>query len=120
MQTGVTDKGPRSWSCFFEEVDRGSGDGTRCRVADDYRVSDGCVVETEHVIPGQRRIDIVVRLGKHGEQWLVIENKPWAGEQEGQLAAYAAYVHGRDPDACIVYLSGDGSDSETTVPRHSR
>lgn len=98
---------------FLEEVDRGSGDCRRCRVADDYRVSDGCVVETEHVIPGQRRIDIVVRLGERGEQWLAIENKPWAGEQEGQLGAYAAYVHGRDPDACIVYLSGDGSESET-------
>ena len=55
----------------------------------------------------------MVRLGERGEQWLVIENKPWAGEQLDQLASYAAYVHDRDPNACVVYLSGDGSESET-------
>ena len=98
---------------FLEEVDRERGESACYRVAQDYKVSDGCAVETEHVIPGQRRIDIVVRLGERGEQWLAIENKPWAGEQEGQLAAYAAYVHDRDPDACCVYISGDGSESET-------
>ena len=98
---------------YLQEIDRGRGDSARYRAARDYRVGDGCVVETEHVIPGQRRIDIVVRVGKRGEQWLAIENKPWAGEQEGQLAAYAAYVHGHDPDACCVYMSGNGSESET-------
>ena len=98
---------------FLGEIDRDAGDDACCRAPQDYDVSDGCVVETEHLIPGQRRIDIVVRLGGRREQWLAIENKPWAGEQEGQLAAYAAYVHGRDPDACIVYMSGDGSESET-------
>ena len=98
---------------FLEEIDRDRDAGACYRVAQDYRVSDGCAVETEHVIPGQRRIDIVVRVGERGEQWLAIENKPWAGEQKGQLAAYAAYVHGHDADACCVYMSGDGSESET-------
>ena len=98
---------------FLEEIDRDRGDGACYRVAQNYRVSDGCSVETEHLIPEKRRIDIVVRLGEHGEQWLAIENKPWADELKGQLAAYAAYVHDSDPDACIVYMSGDGSESET-------
>ena len=98
---------------FLEEMDRDRGDDARYRSAAEYKVADGCVVETEHVIGGKRRIDIVVRLGERGEQWLVIENKPWAGEQTDQLAAYAGYVHERDPDACVVYLSGDGSESAT-------
>ncbi|MXW48647.1 MAG: hypothetical protein F4X81_04370 [Gammaproteobacteria bacterium] len=98
---------------FLEEIDRDRGKSACYRVAQDYKARDGCTVETEHVIPGQRRIDIVVRLGERGEQWLAIENKPWAGEREGQLAAYAAYVHKLDPNACCVYMSGDGSESET-------
>lgn len=97
---------------FLEEMDRDRGNGARYRFAQDYRVGDGCVVETEHVIPGKRRIDIVVRVG-NGEQWLAIENKPWAEEQPDQLDAYAAYVHDHDPEACIVYMSGDGSESDT-------
>ena len=98
---------------FLEEIDRDRGDGACYRVARDYRVGDGCAVETEHVVPEKRRIDIVVRLGKGGEQWLAIENKPWADEQPDQLGAYAGYVHDHDPDACIVYMSGDGSESRT-------
>ncbi len=99
---------------FLDQLDGDAGEGAHHRLARDYRVSDGYVVETEHVIPGLRRIDIVVRWGERGdEQWLVIENKPWADEQEDQLADYADYVHGRDRDARIVYLSGDGSESET-------
>ncbi len=98
---------------FLEGLDANRSHGARYRPAQEYEVREGCLVETEHVIPGQRRIDIVVRLGEHSQQWLAIENKPWAGEQEDQLGAYAAYVHDRDPDACIVYMSGDGSESET-------
>ena len=98
---------------FLEEIDCDRGEGARYRIARDYRTGDGCVVETEHVIPEKRRIDIVVRLGERGEQWLAIENKPWADEQQSQLAAYAAYVHDHDPHACIVFMSGNGRDSMT-------
>lgn len=98
---------------FLEEIDRKRGESACYRAAQDYKVTDGCTVETEHVLPKQRRIDIVVRLGESGEQWLAIENKPWADEREGQLAAYAAYVHDRDPHACVVYMSGNGNESQT-------
>ena len=90
-------------------------DGALHRSGEKYlkKVAGGCVVETEHVIPGKRRIDILVRVGRRSQQWLAIENKPWAGEQKDQLAEYAEYVHEQDDRACVVYLSGDGTGSET-------
>lgn len=104
---------------FLEELDRGRDDDARYRQAAEYELASGSFVETEHVIGGKRRIDIVVRLGERREQWLVVENKPWAGEQENQLTDYAAYVHERDPDACVAYISGDGSNSGT-IPEERR
>ncbi|MYE52222.1 MAG: hypothetical protein F4X81_12230 [Gammaproteobacteria bacterium] len=106
---------------FLEELDRGRDDDARYRQAAEYELARGSFVDTEHVIGGKRRIDIVVRLGEGRKQWLVVENKPWAGEQENQLADYAAYVHERerDPRACVVYVSGDGSHSDT-IPEEKR
>lgn len=48
---------------FLKEIDRDRGDA-RYRKAKDHKVADGCTVQTEHVIGGKRRIDIVVRLGE--------------------------------------------------------
>ena len=106
---------------FLEEMVGQPSREARYRRAEEYNVAKGSVVETEHVIGAKRRIDIVVRFGERGEQWLAIENKPWAGEQPEQLAAYAGYVHdcNRDPHACLIYLSGDGSESQT-IPEDKR
>ena len=100
---------------FLSQLDLERRDGALHRSGEKYmrKAADGCVVETEHVIPGKRRIDILVRVGRRGQQWLAIENKPWAGEQKDQLAEYAEYVHEQDDRACVVYLSGDGTGSET-------
>ena len=118
---GIHGQGTAFLDLFLEEIVRDPADGAGSRPAAEYvkAASGGCVVETEHVIPGRRRIDIVVRLGTRGEQWLAIENKPWAREQENQLDAYADYVHQHDPRACVIYLSGDGSES-STMPAEKR
>ena len=112
---GIHGQGDTFLRLFLEELDLSRDNDALYRQAAEYELASGSFVETEHVIGGKRRIDIVVRLGERREQWLVVENKPWDDDQENQLADYAAYVHepGRDPDACVVYVSGDGSDSET-------
>ena len=55
--------------------------------------------------------------------WIGIENKPWAGEQPDQVSDYLKYLLTRagprtDPDAWLVYLSGDGKRPET-LPKES-
>ena len=116
---GIHGQGTTFLRLFLEELDRSRDDDARYRPTAEYCLASGSTVVTEHVIRGQRRVDIVVRMGERREQWLAIENKPWAGEQDDQLADYAAHVHKHDPDACVAYLSGDGSDSET-MPEDKR
>ena len=70
----------------------------------------------EHRTDAGRSIDIVVRV--RGDTWIGIENKPWAGEQPDQVSDYLKYLRTRacpetDPDAWLVYLSGDGKRPET-------
>jgi hypothetical protein len=76
----------------------------------------GCCVHFEYVTDEDRRIDIVLQLP--GNRWVGIENKPWAAEQERQVADYLQYLRRRAAstetgDAWLVYLSGDGRDPET-------
>lgn len=97
-------------------MDRARDEGARYRKGFDYASAARCVVETEHVIDQNRRIDLVLRFGEAGDRWIGIENKPWAREQEDQLKDYAAYVQARDHDAAILYLSGDGSPAKTMPP----
>lgn len=73
-------------------------------------------VYLEHRTNAGRRIDIVVRVS--GDTWIGIENKPWALEQPNQVNDYLEYLRRRagretDPDAWLVYLSGDGKQSKT-------
>ena len=95
---------------FLEELDvakkpciRGIGD---------YGSLDRCLVYTEYPTPAGRRIDIVLRLG---DKWIGVENKPWAGEQPQQLQHYLEFMRQRDPQACVLYLSGDGDDAKTIL-----
>ena len=101
---------------FLQEMDRDRAEGACYRKGSDYVSATRCVVETEHVIDQNRRIDLVLRFGEVGDRWIGIENKPWAREQEDQLKDYAAYVQARDEDAAILYLSGDGSPAKTMPP----
>ena len=74
-------------------------------------------VYLEHHTDTRRSIDIVIRVP--GDTWIGIENKPWAGEQPNQVSDYLEYLRTRaagpetDPDAWLVYLSGDGKRPET-------
>ena len=73
-------------------------------------------VDLEHQTDTGRSIDIVVQV--RGETWIGIENKPWAGEQPNQVSDYLTYLRTRagpetDPDAWLVYLSGDGKQPQT-------
>ena len=67
---------------------------------------------TSHLDNTQRRIDILLVNPHWG---LAIENKPWAGEQERQLADYQAQLARKYPDRprALLYLSGDGSPPAT-------
>lgn len=81
-----------------------------------YLDTQGCKVYLEYTTNGGR-IDIVLEMpGKH---WIGIENKPWAAEQENQITNYMTYLEEltkpvEGGTAWILYLSGDGSDPETT------
>ena len=73
-------------------------------------------VYLEHHTDTGRSIDIVVTVC--GDTWIGIENKPWAGEQPDQVSDYLKYLRTRagpetDPNAWLVYLSGDGERPET-------
>ena len=75
-----------------------------------------CRVHLEYPTAKGGRIDIVLELPAN--RWIGIENKPWAVEQEQQVESYLADLRrktssGRSAEAWLVYLSGDGSDSET-------
>ena len=65
-----------------------------------------CVVVREALTSNGRLIDLVVDLGSCG---IGIENKPFAAEQEAQLADYADHL-GRQFDGrfCLVFLHGPG------------
>ena len=53
-----------------------------------------------------RRIDILIQ---SGNQSIAIENKPWAEDQPGQVAAYLQYLDGRFRGSrCLIYISGHG------------
>lgn len=113
---GTHGQGSVFLSLFLDEMDRGRGRDALYWRAEDYKEAlSRCVVETEHVIGENRRIDIVLRFEdpRWDARWIGIENKPWGVEEEKQLADYAEYLHGQDSRACVLYLSGDGSDSET-------
>jgi hypothetical protein len=66
-------------------------------------------------LDADRRIDLLLRFdGASRRGAIAIENKPWAGEQENQMADYAddlLFVYGEAFH--LVYLSGDGKGPKT-------
>jgi hypothetical protein len=91
---------------------------------------DNATVEVEAVIDGQRRIDLLIRSGRH---LIGIENKPWAIDQSEQLKAYGDWLTTRaqgsltkgemsgDKSPCwrLVYLA-NGSPSEFSIAKDLR
>ena len=94
---------------FLEEIDRGEASGIR-RISC-YGPLEQCSVYTEYPTDRGRRIDIVLKLR---DMWIGVENKPWAFEQRDQLQDYLVFLQRwRDDQACVLYLSGDGTDAQT-------
>lgn len=75
-----------------------------------------CKVYREYATSQGRRIDIVLEF-PNDSLMIGIENKPWAGEQEGQLASYIADLEEKVEHAKLLYLSGDGTAPTTLGPR---
>ena len=89
-----------------------------------------CRVRTEYGIEkttkkGRGSIDIVVEWPK-SEYWIGIENKPWAGEQGGQVTDYVeALLRQTDQSTDVkrvlfLYFSGSGEDPKTLTARVAR
>lgn len=65
-------------------------------------------------LDADRRIDLVIDFVGARAGAIAIENKPWAGEQEMQLADYAEHLERRYEDRFhLVYLTGTGRPSTT-------
>ena len=120
---GSHGQGTKFLGLLLKEIDRHGndkrvGDHKEIRNISDYRELEPCEVITEYVIMENRRIDITVRIGDHNDEdsskWIGIENKPWTIEQPDQLKDYLEFLHKQEDDkACILYFSGDGSESRT-------
>lgn len=69
-------------------------------------------VQTEVLTDGaektERRIDLLVELD---DRWAIaIENKPWAADQDRQVADYLTHLHVRYPNShVLIYLSATGN-----------
>ncbi|MDE0064895.1 MAG: PD-(D/E)XK nuclease family protein [Gammaproteobacteria bacterium] len=78
-------------------------------------------VFVEYEIANQRRIDIVVRMPHvNGKVFcLAIENKPYAGDQEGQVRDYLDYLEQEHASRfLLIYLSPAGEGpSEWSLPQ---
>ena len=71
-----------------------------------------CKAHLEFPTEEGRRIDIVLKIPyeeKDDVFWIGIENKPWAGYQDGQIADYLKALLQKPPgNALILCFSGDG------------
>ena len=72
-------------SLFFDEKD-GEAINNKYSVFDSKKLHIKC----EHIITNERRIDVFMKLGS---QYIAIENKIWAKDQENQLADYSNYLN---------------------------
>lgn len=78
-------------------------------------------VDVEHVIRGNRRIDIYVEIGgAKAAHCLAIENKPYAEDQNNQIKDYLAHLSKRHPGRfMLIYLSPRGEGpSSSSLPKN--
>lgn len=78
---------------------------------------ENCEVRTEHQANDKRRIDIVLRFD---DLIIGIENKPWAGDQNEQLSAYATYLEVQanavDKKWLFIYICDRDPSPESLSP----
>lgn len=105
---------------FLERIDKVLFDNELVKRWTDT-VIDGCHASLEEQANGLRRIDVYLRFN-NGEI-IGIENKPWARDQENQLADYAKFIQGQANGKkwLIIYLSNnDPSNSEYSISKPHR
>lgn len=79
-----------------------------------------CETVTDAIANSSRRIDIQVEFGD-GDYCLAIENKPWAVDQQNQLADYGENLQRKYKKWLLVYLHGNGETaSEFTLPADTK
>lgn len=94
-------QGRKFWNLFANHFSLPAWTNYACRVR----------VETEVLTDGveraDRRVDLLVEID--GKYAIAIENKPWAADQDRQVADYLAHLQVRYPCGhVLIYLSGSG------------
>ena len=118
--TGAHGQGSLFLDEFLKHIDKVSSGNDLMKCWADT-VSNGCQASLEEQANGLRRIDVYLRFN-NGEI-IGIENKPWAGDQENQLADYAKFIQGQANGKkwLIIYLSNnDPSNSEYSISKPHR
>lgn len=85
--------------------------------AGDARV--GVEVLTDVLDDWNRRVDVLVRIGAHA---IVIENKPWADDQPGQVAHYLSWLDATTSgEKRLIYLTqGGAAPQDKSIPEAQR
>lgn len=71
-------------------------------------------VALEEMTTHGRRLDLVLRMGSG---YLGIENKPWAGDQGGQLFDYAEHLEQKAPGRWLLLYLCNWEPSDSSMPR---
>ena len=108
---GKHGKGNKFLKLFFKVTNESSGEIVSDEDLDKSYKSNEIVVDCEHEIDDNRRIDILIRVGA---RYIPIEVKIYAGEQQNQVQDYLNYCNkmqkqdGSNDKSVLLYLTLDG------------
>ena len=108
---GKHGKGNKFLKLFFKVINESSREIVSEEELDKFYKSNEIVVDCEHEIDDNRRIDILIRIGA---RYIPIEVKIYAGEQQNQVQDYLNYCNKmqkqeeRNDKAILLYLTLDG------------
>lgn len=108
---GKHGKGNKFLKLFFKVINESSGEIVSDEDLDKSYKSNEIVVDCEHEIDDNRRIDILIRVGA---RYIPIEVKIYAGEQQNQVQDYLNYCNkmqkqdGSNDKTVLLYLTLDG------------
>lgn len=108
---GKHGKGNKFLKLFFKVINESSGEIVSEEALDKSYKSNEIVVDCEHEIDDNRRIDILIRIGA---RYIPIEVKIYAGEQQNQVQDYLNYCNkmqkqeGSNDKVVLLYLTLDG------------
>lgn len=108
---GKHGKGNKFLKLFFKVINESSGEIVSDEDLDKSYKSNEIVVDCEHEIDDNRKIDILIRVGA---RYIPIEVKIRAGEQQNQVQDYLNYCNkmqkqeGSNDQTVLLYLTLDG------------